>query len=79
MLKLPKLPERVPVKLSIQISPELNRTLLAYAEIYAETYGQREAMTDLVPVILQTFLEGDRHFAKAMRDRRLPVRGATNA
>lgn len=61
-LKLSKLPDRTPVKLSIQISPDLDRQLQAYAGAYKETYGDDEKVVDLVPFMLQKFLDGDRKF-----------------
>ena len=39
-LRLPKLPDRTPVKLSITVSPELHRSLGDYAAAYEQAYGQ---------------------------------------
>lgn len=64
-LKLAKLPDRTPVKLTITVSPELHGALSDYAAIYNETYGQSEPLADLVPHMLAAFLTGDRGFAKA--------------
>lgn len=64
-LKLPKLPDRTPVKLTINIAPDLNQALSDYARVYSEVYGQSEMVTDLVPYMLRSFLEGDRAFLKA--------------
>lgn len=69
-LKLAKLPERIPVKLAISISPELKRNLDDYAAAYEALYGQGEAVTDLIPYMLVAFLESDRGFARE-RDARL--------
>lgn len=66
-LKLGKLPERVPVKLTISVLPDLNKRLLDYAAAYAEAYGQEEPMTELIPHMLSTFLDGDRAFARRGR------------
>jgi len=63
-IKLPRLPDRTPVKLAIQISPQLHEDLRAYAALYRETYGLEEAITDLIPSMLSTFLESDRAFAQ---------------
>jgi hypothetical protein len=63
-LKLRRLPDRTPVKLAIQITPQLHADLLAYAALYKETYGAEEAITDLVPSMLSTFLESDRSFIR---------------
>ncbi len=64
-LKLGKLPDRIPVKLTISISPDLHQDLLDYAEAYRETYGQAESVTELIPWMLRAFLDGDRGFARA--------------
>lgn len=59
-LKLPKLPDRTPVKLAITITPELHQMLQRYAALYAEVYEREETVADLVPAMLLAFLEGDR-------------------
>lgn len=69
-LKLAKLPERSPMKLSITVGPDLHTALRDYADIYAATYGQQEKIEDLIPFMLQQFVEGDRGFAKARKARR---------
>jgi len=63
-LKLPKLPDRTPVKLTITILPELNDALRDYARCYEEAYGQEEPITELIPAILLSFLDSDRSFAR---------------
>lgn len=64
-LKLPKLPERTPVKLAITVTPDLHRALTDYAAVYNEAYGQSEPLAELVPHMLAAFLASDRGFAKA--------------
>ena len=64
-LKLGKLPDRTPVKLTISVLPDLHQSLQDYARIYAATYGREEPIAELIPAILSTFLESDRGFAKA--------------
>lgn len=64
-LKLGRLPDRTPVKLTISVSPELNAALRDYATIYAQTYGRDEPVGELVPAMLSAFLESDRTFARA--------------
>lgn len=64
-LKLPRLPDRTPVKLTIMVTPELHRSLSEYAAAYEAVYGQRERVVDLVPHMLQQFIANDRAFAKA--------------
>jgi hypothetical protein len=59
------------VKLSIQITPDLDRQLQAYAGAYKDTYGEDEKVADLVPFMLQKFLDGDRRFVqRAKSDRK---------
>lgn len=64
-LKLGKLPDRTPVKLTITITPDLQAGLQAYASVYASTYGVEEPVVDLVPAMLATFLESDRGFVRS--------------
>ena len=64
-LKLAKLPDRTPVKLTITITPDLQNTLKSYAAMYAQAYGSDEPLTELIPAMLIAFLESDRNFAKA--------------
>ncbi len=66
-LKLGKLPDRTPVRIAITVSPELNRALGQYAEVYRATYGHAEAVADLIPFMLDAFLDSDRGFAKARK------------
>jgi hypothetical protein len=63
-LRLPKLPDRTPARLTISISPDLHRALGDYAEIYREAYGQGEHVQVLIPAMLEAFLESDRAFAR---------------
>ena len=64
-LKLNRLPDRTPVKLTIMISPELKRSLDEYAGVYRETYGSDEPIGELVPAIIAAFLDSDRSFQRA--------------
>lgn len=66
-LRLAKLPDRTPIKLSISISPELNRALADYAQAYERAYGQVEPVSELIPAMLATFLESDRGFVRQRR------------
>lgn len=63
-LRLSQLPDRTPVKVSIQVTPQLFADLTRYAALYKETYGQEEAVADLIPPMLAAFLDSDRAFAK---------------
>ena len=64
-LKLGKLPDRTPIKLTISIAPNLHRALAAYAQLYAETYGREEAIIDLIPAMLLAFIDSDRGFSRS--------------
>ncbi|GGE05868.1 hypothetical protein GCM10011515_26730 [Tsuneonella deserti] len=63
-LKLPQLPDRTPIKLSITITPDLASALGAYAAAYREAYGKEEPVAELIPAILACFLENDRAFSR---------------
>jgi hypothetical protein len=69
-LKLPQLPDRTPIKLSISVLPDLHQALADYATLYAQTYGRDEPVADLIPAMLAAFLESDRVFVRE-RDARL--------
>ena len=64
-LKLAKLPDRTPIKLTIVVTPDLNDALGEYAEAYRAAYGQTEAVVDLIPFMLRAFLDSDRGFARS--------------
>ncbi|WP_186400861.1 DUF2274 domain-containing protein [Stappia sp. P2PMeth1] len=66
-LKLARLPDRTPARVTISVTPELGLLLRDYAELYHRTYGQQESVADLIPFMLETFLEGDRAFVRARR------------
>ena len=66
-LKLAKLPDRKPVRITIKIDPDLNRSLERYAEAYNAVYGEDERLAVLIPHILESFLTSDRDFAKSTK------------
>ena len=70
-LKLARLPDRTPVRIPITVSPMLNQKLAAYAGAYKEAYGEEERVADLIPFILEQFLDGDRQFKNTGRSRRV--------
>ena len=74
-LKLARLPDRTPVKIPITVSPMLNQKLAAYAGAYKQAYGEEEKVADLIPFILEQFLDGDRQFKNIGRSRP-PRKGA---
>lgn len=66
-LKLPRLPDRTPVKLTITVGAELNQALKEYADLYQAAYGVSEQVTDLVPYMLEAFLQSDKGFTRNSR------------
>lgn len=63
-LRLQKLPDRTPVKLSISVLPDLHQRLQDYAAVYAKHYGSEEPVVELIPAMLAAFLDSDREFAR---------------
>ena len=66
-IKLARIPDRQPVKMTIQITPMLHHQLKQYAAAYEVAYGKSETVTDLVPAMLAAFIESDREFLKNSR------------
>lgn len=66
-LKLAKLPDRTPVKLTITVGSELQQALKDYADLYHKTYGTAEQVVDLIPYMLDAFLQSDRTFSRGGR------------
>ena len=64
-LKLAKLPDRTPIKLTVAVLPELHAKLEGYAQLYAEAYGASEPIAELIPAMLNAFLDSDRAFTRA--------------
>jgi hypothetical protein len=68
MLKLTQLPDRIPVKLTITLQPDLKKALDDYAVMYSRTYGADEPVAELVPFMLESFLKADAGFKKGRKD-----------
>lgn len=67
-LRIGKLPDRTPVKITFSAWPDLNQALSDYAAFYEQTYGEAETVAELVPFMLDSFLGGDRAFAKYRKE-----------
>jgi len=68
-LRLAKLPDRTPVKITFKASPELRRALEEYAAVYNAAYeGAAETVEDLIPFMLTAFMDADPGFKKARRE-----------
>ena len=69
MLKLARIPDRTPVKLTILVPPELNEALSDYAAAYQAAYGAGAPIAELVPAMLASFIESDREFMRTRQGR----------
>lgn len=63
-LKLSRLPDQTPVKVSIVIAPDLHQALLDYASAYRSAYDDDQPVAALIPHMLAAFLASDRGFAR---------------
>jgi hypothetical protein len=66
-LKLDRLPDREAVKITFTADADLKAALNDYAEIYRRTYGQKESVAELIPFMLNAFMEADPGFRRARR------------
>lgn len=69
-LRIGKLPDLTPVKLTITLDPDTHASLEDYAAIYAESYGEKVKPAELVPSMISGFLAGDAGFKRARKDMR---------
>jgi hypothetical protein len=67
-LKLARLPDRTPVKYAFSAPPELDVSLRQYAGLYRAAYGEAASVDEMIPFMLEAFLNSDRAFAKARKD-----------
>ena len=67
-LKLDRLPDREAARITFTASPELKSALADYAEIYRRTYGRKESVADLIPFMLEAFVNADPGFKRARRE-----------
>jgi len=67
-LKLDKLPDRESVKITFTASADLKSALNDYAETYRRAYGQKESVADLIPFMLEAFMNADPGFKRARRE-----------
>ncbi|MGH1478971.1 MAG: DUF2274 domain-containing protein [Geminicoccales bacterium] len=66
-LKLEKLPDRDPVKITFTASADLKSALNDYAELYRCAYGQKENVGDLIPFMLEAFMNADPGFKRSRK------------
>ena len=67
-LKLAQLPDRVPVKITITVQPEVKKALDDYALLYARSYGAEENVAELIPYMLEAFLKADTAFRTGRKE-----------
>ena len=66
-LRIGKLPDLTPVKMTIHVEPGVHRMLEDYAALYAQSYGEKIVPAALVPSMLANFLASDNGFKKARK------------
>ncbi|MCS3448637.1 MULTISPECIES: DUF2274 domain-containing protein [Bradyrhizobium] len=67
-MKLAKLPDRTPVRMNLVLAPSLAKRLREYADFYAETYGSKEEVAELIPFMLEAFLDSDADYKSRQKD-----------
>lgn len=66
-LRLAKLPDMTPVKMTISCDRKLHLLLEDYARIYNEKYGEKVKPSALIPSMVSSFLMSDNGFKKARK------------
>lgn len=66
-IKLPQLPDRTPMRLTVTVLPDLHQLLNEYAAHYSSVYGKDVSLAELVPAILANYLESDRGFLQSLK------------
>ncbi len=64
-LKIRKIPDRTPVKITLSLPPEIHSDLLIYAEIYQKEHGSVETPQILAVQMITSFIQSDGGFRKA--------------
>lgn len=64
MIKLPQLPDRTPVKVTINLLPQVHDRVSAYARLYTEAYGRDASVADLIPAMAEAFMDSDKEFGR---------------
>ena len=67
-LNLDRLPEREAVKITFTADADLKAALNDYAEIYRRAYGQKESVAELIPFMLEAFMNADPGFKRARKE-----------
>lgn len=67
-LRIGRLPDLTPVKLTVTLDPEIYACLEDYTAIYEDSYGEKVKPAELVPSMISGFLATDAGFRKARRE-----------
>jgi hypothetical protein len=67
VLRIAKLPNLTPVKLTVSLEPEIHKMLEDYARIYSDSYGETVKPAELVPSMISGFLATDNGFKRARK------------
>ena len=66
-LRIGKLPDLTPVKMTVCLDREVHEMLKDYARIYGESYGETVKPAELVPSMIAGFLASDNGFKRARK------------
>jgi len=66
-LRIAKLPNSTPVKLTVSLEPEVHQMLEDYARIYGDSYGETVKPAQLIPSMITGFLATDNGFKRARK------------
>lgn len=66
-LRLGKLSNHAPTKLTLNLWSELDEHLSLYAELYSAQNGMKASAADIAPQMLAEYLESDREFVKILK------------
>lgn len=70
-LKLGRIPDERPVKLTIEVPAPLHRKLIAYGEALAREMGETDPIppAKVAPPMIAGYIESDKEFARLWRSR----------
>ena len=66
-LRIGKLPDLTPVKMTVSLDREIHEMLGDYARIYGESYEEAVKPAELVPSMIAGFLASDNGFKRARK------------
>ena len=66
-LRIRKLPDLTPVKLTVSLDPEVHQMLEDYARIYGDRYEETVKLSELIPAMISGFLATDNGFKRARK------------